>query len=135
MKSRGQANFIRLPGFAAGLYNNLMKTRAIERQYREIAQELASRIKNGRVLDIGTGPGKLLIEIYRLKPELELFGLDISEAMVYLARKNLAGIPADIQRGDIRYTRYPDDFFDLITCTGSFYPSTLRAKFCCPGLR
>jgi ubiquinone/menaquinone biosynthesis C-methylase UbiE len=121
MKSRGQANFINLPGFAAKLYNNLTHTKAIERQHREIAADLVSRMDHGRLLDVGTGPGKLLFEIHRLNPGIALFGLDISTAMVQLARKNLEGINVELRQGDIRKTSFPDDYFDIITCTGSFY--------------
>lgn len=110
-----------MPGFAARLYNRLVQTKAIERQQREIAQDLVSRIPRGRVLDVGTGPGKLLCEVHQLNADIELFGLDISEAMVQLARENLAGMRADIRLGDIRNTDYKDNFFDLVTCTGSFY--------------
>jgi ubiquinone/menaquinone biosynthesis C-methylase UbiE len=121
MKSRGQDSFVNLPGLAARLYNSLTRTRAIERQHQEIAHDLVSRIECGRMLDIGTGPGKLLFEVHQLNPGIELFGLDISEAMVQLARENLTGINVNIQCGDVRHTNYTDNFFDIVTCTGSFY--------------
>ena len=121
MKSRGQESFVSLPGFAARLYNSLTQTRAIEHTHQEIARDLVSRIEYGKMLDIGTGPGKLLFEVHQLNPAIELFGLDISEAMVQLARKNLTGVNVTIQCGDVRHTTYPDDFYDIITCTGSFY--------------
>jgi SAM-dependent methyltransferase len=41
--------------------------------------------------------------------------------MVQVAHKNLAGIPADLCQGNIRHTDYESDWFDLVTCTGSFY--------------
>lgn len=121
MKSRGQESFVRLPGFAARLYDRLMRTKSIDREYREIAQDLASRIDKGRVLDVGTGPGWMLLRLYQLNNQLQLYGLDISEAMVQLARDNLAGIPADFRQGNIEHTDYEDGFFDIVTCTGSFY--------------
>ena len=121
MKSRGQDSFVNMPSFAVGLYNNLTQAKAIEHQHRDIARDLVSKVEHGRLLDIGTGPGRLLCEVHRLNPGIELFGLDISESMVQLARKNLAGISADIRQGDIRSTEYDDGFFDTVTCTGSFY--------------
>ena len=121
MKSRGQDKFINLPGFAARLYNNLSKTKAIEQQHREIAHDLVSRVESGRILDVGTGPGRLLLEIHHLNPNIALFGLDISEAMVQLAQKNLAGVYAELRQGNIQQTDYDDNFFDSMTCTGSFY--------------
>ncbi|MEW6094265.1 MAG: class I SAM-dependent methyltransferase [Chloroflexota bacterium] len=119
--SRGENEFVHLPGFAARLYDNLTQTRAIQVMYSEVARELTGRLDHGRLLDIGTGPGHLLHEIHRLRPSLELFGLDISEAMISLARRNLGGIPVDLRQGNIRKTDYADGFFDLITSTGSFY--------------
>jgi len=121
MKSRGQDNFVNMPGFATKLYNSLTQIKAVAQQHRDIAHDLVSRIGHGRMLDIGTGPGRLLGEVHLLNPDIELFGLDISESMVQLARKNLAGINANIRQGDIRHTNYPDSFFDIVTCTGSFY--------------
>jgi ubiquinone/menaquinone biosynthesis C-methylase UbiE len=131
-ESRGEASFLNLPSFGAGMYDKLMGIEALRVQYREIALDLVGRIEGGCLLDIGTGPGRLLLEIYRLKPDLELFGLDISEAMVAKARVNLEGVGADLRQGNIRCTNYPDAFFDLITTTGSFYlwdqPETCLAE-------
>ena len=121
MKSRGQEDFVRLPGFAARLYDRLIRSKAIDREYLEIAQDLASTIDLGRVLDVGTGPGWMLLKLYQLNSHIQLYGLDISEAMVQLARKNLAGIPADLRQGNIEHTDYEDGFFDIVTCAGSFY--------------
>lgn len=121
MASRGQSSFVSLPGFAAKLYNRLTQTRAFQIQQREIAADLASRLDRGRILDIGAGPGRLLFELHQLNPALELFGLDISASMVELARQRLSGITADLRLGEIQHTSYEDNFFDMVTCTGSFY--------------
>lgn len=83
--------------------------------------DLTSRIETGRILDLGTGPGYLLAEIHRLGPEIELYGLDISSAMVELAKQRLRNIPADLHVGDVRKTDYPDQFFNIVARTGSFY--------------
>lgn len=119
--SRGEAEFVNLPGFAARLYGRMMQGAATRQQYVEIARDLASRIEKGRLLDIGTGPGFLLLELHRLHPTLELHGLDISAAMIDLARGNLSGIPVDLRQGNITATDYPTAYFDLVTCSGSFY--------------
>ena len=121
MTDRGQDDFVRLPGFAARLYGSLTRGRSIQQQHGEIASYLASRIERGRVLDVGTGPGYLLIELHWGNPSLELFGLDISHAMVKLAQKNVSGLGIDVRLGTIQNAPFDDDFFDLVTCTGSFY--------------
>ena len=90
-------------------------------QYQEIAQDLVSRLDCGRLLDIGTGPGLLLKEIHSINPKLDLFGLDISKEMIKRAERNLNGIDVKLWTGSIQSTDYENDFFDLVTCSGSFY--------------
>jgi ubiquinone/menaquinone biosynthesis C-methylase UbiE len=90
-------------------------------QFQEIARELLTRVNRGRLLDVGTGHGRLLREISMLNPDIELYGLDISPAMVRRAAKNLAGLKVRLRVANICATGYEADFFDLVTCTGSFY--------------
>ncbi len=89
--------------------------------FAEIAHDLVNRVPAGRLLDVGTGPGRLLAEVGRLNPRMELYGIDISESMIRLAQKRLAHCTVDLRGGTIRKTDFPDDFFDVITATGSFY--------------
>jgi ubiquinone/menaquinone biosynthesis C-methylase UbiE len=119
--SRGEDSFVNLPAFAAKLYDSMMQGDATKMQYKEIARDLVSRMENGRLLDIGTGPGHLLREIHNLNPNIQLYGLDISSSMVEQASSNLADIAVDLQCGNIRATDYESDYFDLVTCSGSFY--------------
>jgi len=119
--SRGEDSFLNLPYFAAKLYDNMMQSRATKMQYREIAQDLVSRMESGRLLDIGTGPGYLLREIHKLNPKIELHGFDISKSMVEQASRNLTDIEVELQCGNIKETNYGSDHFDLVTCSGSFY--------------
>jgi len=121
MRSRGELQFVQFPRFAAGLYSRLTRTRSLQQQYQEIANCLSGQVKSGRLLDIGTGPGRLLLEFHRLNPELQLYGLDISGAMIELARQNLAGLRADLKVANVCASGYESDFFDIVTCTGSFY--------------
>ncbi|MGB7621018.1 MAG: class I SAM-dependent methyltransferase [Terriglobia bacterium] len=121
IKTRGERQFIKFPRFAAGLYNKLSRTPSLEQQYQEVAATLSRQIKSGRLLDVGTGPGRLLIELHRLNPELQLYGLDVSHAMIELATKNLAGAAVDLRVANACATGYDDDFFDVVTCTGSVY--------------
>jgi ubiquinone/menaquinone biosynthesis C-methylase UbiE len=120
-KSRDEDNFFYLPGYAARIYDSFVKSNATRLQYLEIAKDLISKIEKGRLLDIGTGPGYLLLEIHKLNPSMELYGLDISTAMIDQASRNLAGIKVDLQQGNIRATEYESEFFDLITCSGSLF--------------
>ena len=89
MGSRGENSFAHLPGSGAKLYDDFMKTKIIELLTKEIAKDLVSRNTSERMLVVGTGPGRLVQEIHNLSPNLELFGLYISAAMITQARKNL----------------------------------------------
>ena len=121
VKTRGERYFIRLPRFGARLYDRFLSAEPIQARIAEIADDLVSRTASGKLLDVGTGPGRLLIEINRLNPALELFGLDISASMIDVARSNLQNIPAHLRAGSIRRTDYESDFFTAVTSVGSFY--------------
>jgi len=111
-----------MPVFAARLYDNLTSVKGVNRGFEEISAYIGSRIKQGRLLDIGTGPGRLLHEVYKRNPEIELYGMDISSSMLEVAKQNLKELKTiDLQVGNIVKTEYPSDFFDCITSTGSFY--------------
>ena len=99
MHGRGERSFIRLPRLGARLYESLTRTRGIALQEREIAWWIGARLGPGRLLDAGCGPGGLLKAIQGAAPDVELFGLDISWAMVGRARRRLAARARRCGRG------------------------------------
>jgi ubiquinone/menaquinone biosynthesis C-methylase UbiE len=103
------------------LYDRFLYVEPIQARIVEIAHDLVSRIESGKLLDVGMGPGRLLSEINQLNPNLELFGLDISAAMITVAQNNLQNMRADLRVGSIRHTDYESDFFTVVTSVGSFY--------------
>jgi ubiquinone/menaquinone biosynthesis C-methylase UbiE len=119
--SRGETIFISLPRIGSVVYDNLMQGSPMQLYYREIAQDLMSQLPEGRLLDVGTGPGRLLQAIHGLNPAIELYGLDISASMINRAQKNLVGIKVNLRQGNARKTGFPDSYFDLVVSTGSFY--------------
>jgi ubiquinone/menaquinone biosynthesis C-methylase UbiE len=121
MKTRGERYFVGLPRFGARLYDRFLNVEPIQGRIAEIAHDLVSRIESGNLLDVGTGPGRLLLEISRLNPTSELFGLDISDSMIKVARNNLQNIRANLRVGSIRHTEYERDFFTAVSSVGSFY--------------
>lgn len=78
----------KIPDFAAKMYINLAK-KAKTQFYQSVAKEICERIeKRGDVrnlLDIGTGPGFMLFEIAKLRPDLTLMGIDLSEKLIKFA--------------------------------------------------
>lgn len=112
-----------MPGFsqsrmAAWLQELVSRKRAEAGLYLEIAQ-LLPLSDTGRLLDVGTGSGLQLKVIHELKPGMELYGLDLSDAAIRVALRLLAGIPVDLREGNIERTMYEADFFDLVTCNAS----------------
>jgi ubiquinone/menaquinone biosynthesis C-methylase UbiE len=121
MKNRGERYFVKLARFGASLYDKFLDVEPIRTRLKEIASDLVSKTEKGPLLDVGTGPGRLLVEINFRNPEIELFGLDISASMIEVARNNLKNIPVNLQGGSIQHTNYDSNFFSIITCSGSFY--------------
>ena len=59
--------------------------------YRRFAAKVARISPAGkRVLDIGTGSGRLAIELAKARPDWQITGIDISEDMLKIARQNAA---------------------------------------------
>jgi len=122
MKTRGEKQYINMPSFAARLYDNLTSVKGVNKTFKDISIFVGSILQQGRLLDIGTGPGRLLLEINNKIPQLDLFGLDISASMLDIAKKNLKNIKnIDLRIGNITKTEYQDNFFECIVSSGSFY--------------
>ncbi len=122
MKTRGEKQYINMPSFAARLYDNLTSVRGVNKSFEEISEFIGNILKQGRLLDIGTGPGRLIHEIHKVNPQIELYGLDISASMIEVAKQNLINVQnVDLRLGNVNHTDYPDNFFDCIVSTGSYY--------------
>lgn len=67
-----------------------------------------------RALEIGCGPGRLMAPLSRHFDEIH--GVDVSNEMVLLARKNLASIShAHVHEGDgVSLTTFDSEFFDFV---------------------
>lgn len=93
--------------------------------YREIAEEVISEISSGRILDVGTGPGFLPVLIAKKASEIEITGIDLSEGMVRLARKNAMkeGLSERIKflKASALSMPFENGFFDFAVSTFSFH--------------
>ena len=45
--------------------------------YRDLTEEVSSKASSGKILDIGTGPGRIPLEIARRSRNLEIEAIDI----------------------------------------------------------
>ncbi|GIH06449.1 hypothetical protein Rhe02_45160 [Rhizocola hellebori] len=105
------------------LYNFVAK-RLLRRVYRRLAQDVANLApEKASILDVGTGPGVLLMELAQRRADLRLTGVDLSADMVAVAAKNLApqGERATVRVGDVTGLPFPDASFDLIVSSLSLH--------------
>jgi ubiquinone/menaquinone biosynthesis C-methylase UbiE len=106
-------------------YNAISKTNLFQHHYELIAKDILSYCSEGSILDIGTGPGWLLVKLYHESPRLRLTGLDASPSMVARARKNMAkaGLSGviEIREGNASHMLFSDNSFDAVVSTGSIH--------------
>ncbi len=106
----GYADFI-------GLRFTLTKDVLIPRLDTEtLVQWAVARAPVGaRVLDVCTGSGCVAISLKTLRPYIEMFGCDISEAAILVAQQNAKNLRSDVQfaLGDL-LAPYKNEAFDVI---------------------
>jgi len=117
-------NFL-FTGWGTRVYNVVM-VRLTRGLYHRAIEDLALlRLVEGKVLDAGTGPGTLARDIARRFPRLQVYGIDLSEGMIQLARKLAARERIEervhFDTGNIAHLPYPDQTFDLVVSTISLH--------------
>jgi ubiquinone/menaquinone biosynthesis C-methylase UbiE len=114
-----------IPWPGSVIYNAISQTEVFSRHYALVADHVGLYCRAGSILDIGTGPGWLLVALRRSLPELGLVGMDISPAMVATARQNVkkAGYDTEIDLGAAAAEAlpFPDESFDAVVSTGSLH--------------
>jgi ubiquinone/menaquinone biosynthesis C-methylase UbiE len=114
-----------IPRLGAILYNALSGTSVFQRHYKLIARDILGDRAEGSLLDIGTGPGRLLLELHQLSPGMRLVGIDISPSMVVKARQNMADAglseAIEIKEGNASQIPFGGDSFDIVVSTGSIH--------------
>lgn len=114
-----------IPWPASFFYNALSKSEVFRRHYELVAHDIISYGVNKCILDIGTGPGQLLITLHRLLPNTKLVGVDISPAMVAQAQKNIKACgheaSIEIKVAAVNNLPFADGAFDCVVSTGSLH--------------
>jgi ubiquinone/menaquinone biosynthesis C-methylase UbiE len=102
-----------------GPYDRIAKWQ-LRRLYARVAADVvAAGLPDGaRVLDIGTGPGRVPLAIAEAQPTLQVQGVDLSDEMIAHARQLAAdaGLAdrVSFEVGDVVDLPHHDDTFDLI---------------------
>jgi ubiquinone/menaquinone biosynthesis C-methylase UbiE len=95
---------------------------AIDDTFVEHAVRLLKRSEHGRALDIGTGPGQIVIKLARRLPGWKFVGVDRSPGMIGQAQANLASAGSEVagrvefQLADGNHLPFPDRSFDFVLC-------------------
>ncbi|MDD5312226.1 MAG: class I SAM-dependent methyltransferase [Dehalococcoidia bacterium] len=99
--------------------------RFFTRWFQRIASDVRERGITGNILDIGTGPGRLPIEIAKQVKDARLFGVDLSQDMIKIAREN-AGMEGIGDRVEFRMasayaTGFESGSMDLVVSTETLH--------------
>jgi ubiquinone/menaquinone biosynthesis C-methylase UbiE len=114
----------RIPGPLASSYEKATRL-AIDIYYHKVAGEIVSEFKEGLILDLGTGPGYLPIEIVKSAPNIKIVGIDLSRKLIQMARENAqkAGFAdrLEFSVGNSAKLRFNDAAFDMVLSTGMLH--------------
>jgi len=76
-------------------------------------------VVEGRVLDVGTGSGRIAIRLAKLNSALAINAIDLSPSMLKLATANAASAGVrniTFSIGDAKHIPFDDQTFDLVVC-------------------
>ncbi|MFH1017611.1 MAG: class I SAM-dependent methyltransferase [Pseudomonadota bacterium] len=114
-----------IPWPGSVLYNRLSSTRIFQWHYEELSSHILRHCKSGRLLDVGTGPGRLLVGLHEKAPDLALVGVDVSSGMVEQARKNITAFgytgSIDVREANATSLPFPDASFDCVVSSGTMH--------------
>jgi SAM-dependent methyltransferase len=109
---------------SAGVYDALIAT-VLEGFYARVASEVTAAYRSGKLLEVGSGPGRLAVRLARMDPGMRLTGVDISDAMVERAARRAAeaGLSERVrfEVGDVAALPLSDGEFDGVVSTLSLH--------------
>ena len=94
----------------------------LDNTFVEHAIRLVKGRERGRALDIGTGPGQIVLKLARRLTRWKFVGVDRSPNMIAQALENLASAGGEVagrvefQAADANCLDFPDQSFDLVLC-------------------
>lgn len=114
----------RIPLLFASIYEKATRL-AKDTYYRNVAEEVISHLTTGILLDLGTGPGYLPIEIMKRSSGIKIDGIDLSGKLIKTAQFNAfkAGVSDQLhfEVGNAARLRFDDDVYDMVISTGMLH--------------
>lgn len=102
---------------SAEYYDESFDGKFVKPMYSHILKRLREE-KTARILDVGCGTGNVLMEL--VNGNRELYGIDLSENMVNIARERLKENAA-VVTADAGKLPFENDTFDILLCNASFH--------------
>jgi ubiquinone/menaquinone biosynthesis C-methylase UbiE len=117
-------NIERIPAPFASIYEKATRL-VVKTYYARVAEEIVFAFDKGRLLDLGTGPGYLPIEIARKAACVSVVGIDLSRPLITMAREKAldAGLSDRVQFevGNATKLRFEEESFDRVVSTGMLH--------------
>lgn len=114
----------RIPGPMASVYEKASRM-VIDSYYSQVAEEIVSKLKSGIILDLGTGPGYLPIEVVKRAPPIRVDGIDLTSQLIKMAHKSAvkAGVADKLhfEVGNAAKLRFADGSYDMVISTGMLH--------------
>ena len=114
----------RIPGPVASIYEKATRM-VIESYYAQVAEEVVSNLKAGKILDLGTGPGYLPIQIVKQSRSIRVDGIDLGRKLIEMAKENAlkAGVAdrLNFEIGNAARLRFEDGSYDMVISTGMLH--------------
>jgi ubiquinone/menaquinone biosynthesis C-methylase UbiE len=114
----------RIPGPLAPLYEKASRL-VIKSYYSQVAEEILPTFRQGLLLDVGTGPGYLPIELVKRSSDLRVIGVDLSRVLIRMAKANArrAGCAGRVhfEVGNAAALRFRSESFDGVVSTGMLH--------------
>jgi ubiquinone/menaquinone biosynthesis C-methylase UbiE len=99
--------------------------RIFTKWFQNIAADIRDRGISGNILDIGTGPGRLPIEIAKQVKDAHLFGIDLSKDMIKIAGENTdregVGDRVEFRTKNAYDTGFESDSIDMVVSTETLH--------------
>lgn len=97
----------------------------MQNEYRSLAEKVVSLFEGGKLFEIGPGPAYVSIEIAKRLPKVEIIGLEISDTMIEIAKKNAkeheVSEKITLKKGDASKMPLEDSEFDFVITSGSLH--------------
>lgn len=114
-----------IPWPGSVFYNAISSSTIFMKHYELAAEDILSHCSQGALLDIGTGPARLLLKLHQQSPGMRLVGIDSSAAMIKKAKQNVteAGLSEfiEIKEGGAGHIPFSDQSFDIVVSTVSMH--------------